>query len=287
MLHLLPTMLFAATATAQVTTSFWMPAPFLEAEHIGWVGSVVNANKTHTTIVADYDNGTDTSALSLAGGPQTMTIGPTIFGLEVELPPGFNGNFNDTNQVAYNFYCEWPTTDEADSNRTCTIYYPPEVASALLCNQVEFPSTSVTAFTATHTYPARGSDPAGTETVEQSFSYGYGSNYSSKTDNPAFCSGLSSGQQPEEGFSTVYPIPASEIETYYLVLTAGTEKLEATQAASPTMSSAMSTGTGSADATSASSGSAASPTATEAGAPMVTGAPLLVGLGAAVAALLT
>jgi hypothetical protein len=88
---------------------------------------------------------------------------------------------------------------------------------------------------------------------------------------------------PQESFTTSFGIEATSIFNYYLVITAGTENLEPTAAATPSLSSALSTGAGNASAT---SGSATLPEATQAGAPMITGAPMLVGLGAAVAAFL-
>ncbi|CAN9198964.1 unnamed protein product [Alternaria alternata] len=277
-------MLFAASATAQVTTSFWMPRFNIPATHIGWVASVVNANETHTTIVADYDNGTDTSALPIGGGPVTMTIGPTVFDMDVPLPAGIGDN-NDDNEVDnfYNYSCDWPTPDKADSNRTCTISYPASLVGPIVCwDGTRYASTTEETLTFTHTYPARGSDPAGTETAEWTLTRPYGSETLSRTNTPSVCSGLSSGSRASEGYSFVDPVAASDMETYYLVLTAGTEKLDATQAATPTLSSAMSTGTGDAAET-GSSGSAAQPEATEGGAPMATGAPMLMGLGAAIA----
>ncbi|RYN46675.1 hypothetical protein AA0118_g12478 [Alternaria tenuissima] len=275
-------MLFAASATAQVTTSFWMPIFNEPATHIGWVASIVNANETHTTIVADYDNGVDTSALHIGGGPLTMTIGPTVFDMDVQLPAGIDGDFDDDENFL-NYSCDWPTPDEADSNRTCTISYPASLVGPIVCfDGTRYASTTEETLTYTHTYPARGSDPAGTETAELTLARPYGSETLSRTNTPSVCSGLSSGGQASEGYSFVDPVAASDMNTYYLVLTAGTEKLDATQAATPTLSNAMSTGTGDAAET-GSSGSAAQPEATEGSAPMATGAPMLMGLGAAIA----
>jgi hypothetical protein len=276
MAPLLSTMLFAATASAQVTTSFWMPYIGLGTDNIGFVGSVINANQTHTTVVVDYDEGTNKSALGIGDGPQTMTIGPTIFGTKYD----FNlAGLDDDSEDGYSIDCDWPTPEEADSNRTCTVSYPQEIASLFYCEGTVYDSTTADIWTRTHTYPARGSEPAGTETIRQTFSYGYGSEV---LDNTAKLPECSASGGFEGGYFETVGVTATEVSTFYLVLTAGTEKLEATAAATPTMSSAMSTGTAE-DATIA-SGSAALPEVTEAGAPMVTGAPLLVGLGAAVAA---
>ncbi|KAL1794465.1 hypothetical protein ACET3X_007886 [Alternaria dauci] len=281
MASLLPTMLFAASASAQVTTSFWMPRLYMPVEHIGWIGSVIDANQTHTTIVADYDNGTDTSAFDFIGGPMTMTIGPTVFGVNIPLPGGLGEDPDE--EYFYRYDCDWPTPEDAESNRTCTVSYPANVVGPLLCEGTVYASTSATTYTYTHTYPARGSEPAGTETAEFTLSLPDGTETLPYTDKPAVCSGLSSGQDADEGYSTAFPLTGTSIETYYLVITAGTEKLEATQAATPTLSSAVSTGTGSAAGTGSSSGSAALPEATVAGAPLAGGAPLLMGLGAAIA----
>ncbi|KAI4646031.1 hypothetical protein J4E93_005610 [Alternaria ventricosa] len=233
MASLLSTMLFAATASAQVTTSFWMPSNGLGTENIGFVGSVINANETHTTLAVEYDEGTDLDALSIGvNGPMTMTIGPKVYGTTVDVGVASSGD--DDEDDTYALDCTWPTPEEAESNRT--------------------------------------------ETVRQTFSWGYGSAVSS-VSQPAYCS--ESGT-PDEPYVSEVEIAATQFGTYYLVITAGTEKLEATAAATPTMSSAMSTGA-STDATDA-SGTAPVPEVTEASAPMVRGAPLLAGLGAAAAA---
>ena len=275
MASLLSTMLFAASASAQVTTSFWMPIYGLGTDNIGFVGSVIDANGTHTTVAVDYDEGTDTSALSLAADtPQILTIGPDFYGTKINIGLAASG---DEEEDTYSLDCSWPTPEEVGSNRTCTVSYPPEIARQL-CENPTYPSTSERVWSRTHTFPARGSEPAGTETVRQTLSYGYGSAISTGTRS-AFCS--ESGT-PDEGYTSVGELSGTEFGTYYLVITAGTEKLEATAAATPTMSSAMSTGA-STDAT-GTSGTASAPEVTEAGAPMVKGAPLLAGLGAAAAA---
>ncbi|KAI4908163.1 hypothetical protein J4E90_008787 [Alternaria incomplexa] len=276
MASLLSTMLFAASASAQVTTSFWMPSNGLGTDNIGFVGSVINANETHTTVAVEYDEGTDLDALSIGvNGPMTMTIGPEYYGTTVDV--GIAGSGDDDEDDTYALDCTWPTPEEAGSNRTCTVSYPPGLAS-LLCQNTAYISTTEEIWTRTHTYPARGSEPAGTETVRQTFSYGYGSAVSS-VSQPAYCS--ESGA-PDEPYVSEVEIEATQFGTYYLVITAGTEKLEATAAATATMSSAMSTGAPT-NATGA-SGTAPVPEVTEAGAPMVRGAPLLAGLGAAAAA---
>jgi len=253
-----------------------MPSNGLGTDNIGFVGSVINANETHTTVAVEYDEGTDLDALSIAvDGPMTMTIGPEYYGTTVDV--GIAGLGDDDEDDTYALDCTWPTPEEAGSNRTCTVSYPPGLAS-LLCQNTAYISTTEEIWTRTHTYPARGSEPAGTETVRQTLSYGYGSAISTGTRS-AFCSESST---PDEGYTSVGELPGTEFGTYYLVITAGTEKLEATAAATPTMSSAMSTGAPT-DATDA-SGTAPVPEVTEAGAPMVRGAPLLAGLGAAAAA---
>jgi hypothetical protein len=64
---LLPTLLLTATASAQVTTTFVGAFYPLDTDKIGYVGSVVAINNSQTIVVLGYDNGTDTSALSIAG----------------------------------------------------------------------------------------------------------------------------------------------------------------------------------------------------------------------------
>jgi hypothetical protein len=97
------------------------------------------------------------------------------------------------------------------------------------------------------------------------------------TSTPSWCSD-DPMNWPDEGFSVVDQSAATQFATYQVVLTAGLEKLSATQAATPTMGSAVPTGSANSTATSDLSESAA------AAAKVVGGKTLIAGIGAAVAA---
>jgi hypothetical protein len=98
------------------------------------------------------------------------------------------------------------------------------------------------------------------------------------TSTPDWCSN-DPEDYPDEGSSTSYETAVTDFAKYQVVLTAGLEKLDATQAATPMMVSATPTGGGNATATSSLpefTGAAAS----------LAGQQLLTGMGAAVAAFL-
>jgi hypothetical protein len=272
MSSLVPALLLATTASAQITTSFVKQLLPLDTNKIGYVGSVLAVNNSQTIVVLQYDNDTDTSALSIGGvDPQTMTIGPNLWGQKDDRTYADTGEFSTVSDAnAYKLYCEGG--DDAAANWTCTGSYGPSIAANIQCNTGGGRSEASTEFYYnTHTYPARLNYSAGTETIIHTLVY-----EPDNTTTPAWCSNAPQ-DYPTEGLSEVYEAAVTSFGTFQVVLTAGLEKLDATQAATPTMESAMPTGSGNATAT------AGAPEFTGAAASLA-GQQMLVGMGAAVAA---
>jgi hypothetical protein len=271
----LASLILAATGSAQITTSFVRQLVPLDTDKIGYVGSVVAVNNSQTSVVLFFDNGTDASALSMVDGtyPQTMIIGPNLWGQQDDI----NFAIQESSTTAldanrFKLYCEG--ANAAAVNWTCTASYGPAIVGIFQCNTGGGHSEASTEFFYnTHSYPARLNYSAGSETILHSFVYA-----PDRTSIPDWCSG-SPQDYPGEGSSTTFEAARTEFATYQVVLTAGLEKLDATQAATPTIESATPTGSGNATA------SAGSPDFTGAAASLA-GQQLLVGMGAAVAAFL-
>ncbi|RAR16445.1 hypothetical protein DDE83_000010 [Stemphylium lycopersici] len=266
---------FAATATAQVTTSFW--GDELGTNKIGFVGSVVNANDTHTTVVVDFDEGTNATALPQLkpiGTPITMTIGPEYFGRTNVL--GYNidpDNEEAQKQNEQKIDCEWPTPEDEKSNRTCIASYGPGFVQGPPCGTFTYYSSSTVIVTYTNPYPARLNYSAGMETIVTTATVPL--DYSAVSSVPTSC-GDDVGDTSEDGHTTEFIAEPSNFATYQLVITAGEGLLSASPAATPTESDAQSTG---GDETSSSD----APEDTGNAATKATGMPIIMGLGAAAA----
>lgn len=72
---ILSTLVFAAVAAAQITTSIWMPSPYHDT-NIGFLASVVDINEGKTTLAMHFDNKTDlqTAGYMIEHKPYTMTF---------------------------------------------------------------------------------------------------------------------------------------------------------------------------------------------------------------------
>lgn len=262
----LPITLFAASASAQLTTSIWA-FNGIGTEKVGFYGSVVNANSTHTTLVLVYDNGTDTTNYGTAA--QTWTIGPTFWEQSTTHRYANHRTESDSqpDDEKYKLRCEVQTS--TDAIPTCTASYGRVAGAAFQCQTGDGPERTVF-FTRTHTYSGRGTYSAGVETIVQAFTVKPRSDTADWCDQDTFPATYT-------GTVTSGTFAHSDIGTYQVVITAGQEKLNATTGASATLSSAQPTGS------QAQSGSAAA-TFTGAAAPMKTVGPAVVGLGAAMAA---
>lgn len=235
MSRFLSTALLATAATAQLTTSIWMPGAANGRQK--FVGSVIDVQNDRTTLKVAFEEGSiETEYYGM--GPETVTVGGTTF-------------------IAY-------TVDGIDSMESTT-------------------DSDAYDFTATVAYQCSRSNAEAVPTCTID-TYGQGSDTTilpGNTEVPASTTTFSGDEQ-------------FLMNNFQLVITAGTEKLDASAAATPTASDAQSTAAqstavqasgakssgASATNSAASSGTAQS---TGAAAPMRSAAPILAGLGAAAA----
>lgn len=93
MFLILTTILFAAIAAAEVTTSMWVPSPYSPSE-VGFYGSVVGVDGERVTMAVKYNEETDLSTFGYeySNEPQTITfIGSTSLESVITTTEPFNG----------------------------------------------------------------------------------------------------------------------------------------------------------------------------------------------------
>lgn len=265
-------LLLAAVASAQLTTTFWSPKYiFGPSDKVGFVGSVVNASNTHTVLALNYDNGTDSQLFF--GADFTMTVGPNLWQESNTLGVEASNSSSDLDAGLYAIGCEDPNPDSTN-NATCSMTLGPEIAREVRCYEPTSSQTSSTRLrTIINTYSGRGTlYSAGVETIVHTQIYG------SIPDQPEWCNDPSYSEAVKETFA----VSKAFIGIFQVVITAGEEKLSATQGGSASVSSPVQTGSQPpASATSGSGGAAAS----TGGAASFSG-PAMLGLGAAAAFLL-
>jgi hypothetical protein len=273
MLSLLPILVLAGSSAAQRTTSFPFNINDFGTDKIGFYGSVISLVNGHTAIAVQADNGTDPNAVGRFS-TQTFTLGPTYFEVAQDLSspgsarerPGAPSNRTnpdgtiDDDTIVRSF-CEWPASPP-DAVASCMVSWGPTVALGA-CNSVRRLSTYFT--TLTHTYSGRLSYSAGVETITRSLVIGPNTH-----GFPDFCRD-SRLIASESGWSYSLSLARASIATYQIIITAGQEKLSATQGASASISGTTPTG------------AAAGSGSTGAAMPMKTAGPVVVGLGAAAA----
>jgi hypothetical protein len=264
------TLLFAASATAQYTTSFWMPSRF--NDEIGFEGSVVDVKDDKTTIAIVYDQDSNTDGFSLQGlEPETITLqGTTWFETVTTTSESF-----EEGDATYSIGCSIPSRTRAKP--VCTYSVQGVLAYNQYCSDY---STYTDAYTTSYEYTYDGFDTTSVETIIETIDY--------RTYIPDFC--LSGSLLPESIALNTGTMSRTDIETYQLVITAGQEKLGATAGSTPTGTSAKETSTGTQSVATRSDGStptaAASAPENTGAAPMITAAPILAGLGAMAALVL-
>ncbi|KAF2183468.1 hypothetical protein K469DRAFT_710633 [Zopfia rhizophila CBS 207.26] len=257
--------LFAASATAQLTTSFWMPKIYLGTERISYVASVVGADQDRLTLAASPANDTDYEALGLAtGSTDTYTFASTLFEYSTsEMPRNVAGA--SSGEYAYSFKCEMQT---ADAEADCTVSYGPGIARGR-CN-----TRSIPGYTSTQLWTFSDTDTAGVETIVRSFPG------SPNTPIPDWCNEGSDAPVPSSALINDAPFQSTYFGTYEFIITAGEEKVSATTGGVVSTSSVEPTGS---QASSGGTGSTAAATGAEGtgeAAPMNTVAPALAGLAA-------
>ncbi|KAH7125628.1 hypothetical protein B0J11DRAFT_528906 [Dendryphion nanum] len=220
---ILSTLLFASYATAQITTAFWMPGFNLGTDKLGYHGSVIGANASHTTIALSYDNNTVPDINFLAYDfTWTATIGPTVFEhvTDNNLVDGPTTRIPDAND--YKVHCERSTTS---AEATCTASMGAYRAARFLCNSSQR-TRPVSTFLQTWVLPysPRASRSGGIETIVDTLVFKPNTNAI-----PDWCSNY-----PENipttfrGSSTVLNFPSNSVFVNQLTITAGQEKLPVT-----------------------------------------------------------
>lgn len=215
---LLTATLFVSLATAQLTTSIWLPGAANANQ--SFVASVVSLQGDRTTLSVAFD-GEALETEYYGTGPGLVTMGATTY---VAYAVTASGSSEDNALTAY-LEC---SRADGKAVPTCAMTTrgggPKESTASLSDDDFDFPETTMT---------------------------------------------MSGDSQ-------------YMMNTYELVITAGTEKLKASAAATPTSGSGSSTAGGSTTARST-AGSSGVAQATGAAAPMLAMAPALAGLGAAAA----
>lgn len=267
MSRVISSLLFASSVIAQITTSAFFVGS-LNTDKIGYYGSVISANASHTALALTYDNQTTPNLRWLAYDSNfTVTVGPTVFGYSTDIRLAASTVRTDANAQVVNCV---RTTSTADVS--CTISYGVNVASNLAC-QSRRTQSSATVFTYILPYSGRSTYPPGTATIEQSFLL---------TPNTQPIATWCAGRSIPANFSgsvVSNVVPTSSIYTNQIIITAGLEKLNITSTPQTTQPpTTQQTGTG------GSGAAVTSSTGTGGAMPIMTMAPAVLGLGAAVAA---
>lgn len=265
----LPLILLAAsTATAQLTTSFWMPSgkQAFGTDRLRWRASVVGAEGDRVTLAYRLDDDPDYSALGFTPNDDThitMTFASTLW----EVSSSDMGVSTITGDKGLWLRCEKQSAGPA----TCT-----QSLNAWLLDLDCRPNTrSAEVWSDLWTFSDKGT--VGVETIVRSFG-GQSRAVSEWCTNTAV-------EPPSVGSFDTFTRDADIFATYEFIITAGEEKLSATAGSGPTALDAKPTGTESGTGSASGTGPAEA-TGTGAAAPMKTMAPLVAGLGAAVAVFL-
>jgi hypothetical protein len=251
---LLSTTLFASLATAQLTTSIWLPGAANANQ--SFVGSVVTQEGDRTTLAVAVADSVETEYLGTVPG-QVTVAGTTYVGYK-ETSSGSDA------QITLDFAC---SRKDGTAVPTCvinTLSWPP--ADSDCASQS---GGFTTTYTVTDTPFGNGDGEPVTRTVTE-------------TEANA-CTGIVGASDFPQSTVIMSGDMQYFMNNYQLVITAGTEKLGASAAATPSGSSAQST-SGSGASTGNHTATSSKPLqATGAAGPMITVAPILAGLGAAAA----
>ncbi|KAF2853074.1 hypothetical protein T440DRAFT_466069 [Plenodomus tracheiphilus IPT5] len=279
MIPFLPTLLFVAAVTAQsqLTTTFWAPVYPLGTDKIGYYGSVINANASHTTYFLTFDDGTDYEAQRFGYLNLTMTVGPNIWEQSTTLNFAAPGSTTAPNANAFIHRCEREDPTDQNANAICTESYGPNYLYAQSCDAPQTESRTEV-FSRTVTYSGRLSYSAGVETIVETFAI-----LPDTAPAPAWCT---DDAALLTGSATTFEYLSTSFGTFQVVVTAGAEKLSATHGAGVTASSAQPTATGSVTTAPPASGSSGIPQATNGAATLMAPDSLIMGLAAPILALM-
>ncbi|KAK7188501.1 hypothetical protein DPSP01_010917 [Paraphaeosphaeria sporulosa] len=224
---ILSTLLFAAAATAQVTTSIWMPSPYQEDTHIGFYASVVGVSEGKTTLALSFDNKTDlaTAGYIVEDEPNTMTF----YGSSRFESVTTTTDVSDGLALTMGYGCQETSARGGVSvGAMCRFASEGPAVYSSVCEKY---SDYTDVYTTTKEF-AYGDDYTVTETTTIDY----------RTRVPSYCK--SGSTLPESIIANTYMIEQEEIATYQVVITAGADKLSATAGATPSSSGPAPTGTG-------------------------------------------
>lgn len=268
MLPLIPaSLLLAATASAQVTTSFWAPVERLGDDKRTYYASVAGVTSGSTTLVLDHGNKTMSNIPGHPWERDTVVVGSTIWQDDDHIP-GLRAT--PTATAGRDFSCTRQMTSASAAGAVCTASWAPDVASRIcashshshsMMNHTRTPGT----YTITHTrsHMSDSTNPGGMATIVKTIVVGTHSDHSG--DKSMWYT------NPAAGIVRTRTFAAKDIHTYTVVITAGTSMLTASQGAGATGAGATATGSG-------------IPKASNPAAQLMTAAPGLLGLGVAAAA---
>ena len=253
---LLPVALFAAYASAQLTTAAWY-IRYSSSEVTGFpfAGSVVELNGDRTTMAVTIAHSGSTQTKNQT--QDTITLGGiTYAGFTVTaLYPNRNPS-----AVVEVLECT-RSNEDLDASATCVFSAVGASESAREdCNRYSRSELRTTTITITRPSGPQQSATVWVETSTQDY----------RSNAPDYCT---DSTIPEDAIRRTRTFPGGSdrvMQTYGLILTAGLEKLEASAVSTPTRSGDNPTQTAA--------------ESTGAAAPMRTTAPALAGMGAAVAA---
>ena len=279
MARLTATLLFAALASAEYTTSVWL-SKIANSDKYGYVASVIDADAQHVTMSMSYDVNTDNDVLGLGDVDGNFTFGPSSF--------VFNQEFTrflptPTDDSSIRVACTQPA--QPNHSVECEQAHGDAYARFIWCNsqvtETRFTPQNVTT-TYPHTYGTGLWGPSGVETITLTLDWPA----TRPTTTPEWCT---SDDVPATVLSMPYTQEANMFAYFQVIITAGEEKLSAYSSSSLALSTA-SRSTGqvpSATRSAESSGSAAAsgttsiPESTGAAERINSVAPILAGMGIA------
>lgn len=272
--------LLAATASANITTSYFLPNSSFGTNRLRFVASVINASDDLVTLSVDLDNDPDYSIFGTELG--TWTMGSTLFYYStyalINRP-----SLTSDGGYAVSYKCDIPATA---SSAACTVSRGPELVRPRCrsAKRTDIDAVNRSERKYTQLYSFSDTDSVGVETIVGTFP-----GYSSRP-NPEWCGTgtiVTNISVPSSALVETLELPKSDFNQYQFIITAGEEKLPSAttggtaNTGSPAETGTEETGTGSTG--TAVTGTEGTGTGSPGAAPMKTVAPALAGLGAAVA----
>ncbi|KAF2009066.1 hypothetical protein BU24DRAFT_497620 [Aaosphaeria arxii CBS 175.79] len=267
----------ATVVAADVTTSIWLPKDIYGSNRIGFVGSVIGADNDTLTVAMGFDNETHPD-IRTAFEAQVWTFGPTaIQTFTTDLGVGAIQSLVESITYSGDWSFGWNCSRDSQGDASCTTSAGIHQASIFACRMPR----PVEVFTILNTFSRGSTGDASTETLIVT------DPGTPNTVEPDFCS--VSGNDFITSIPIEYAVQSSvvrnsDISTYKVVITAGEELLTATAGATLSTPGPQATATGTSNQTQTGTSQPTVSEFTGAASPMMTAAPGILGLGAAIAA---